>query len=40
MNEEITSWVAAGDYVVFNISGVDISKIRSVSYVGLCNNFV
>lgn len=30
MNEEATSWVAAGDQVVFNISGVDISKIRLI----------
>jgi len=28
VNEEPASWVAAGDQVIFNISGVDISKIK------------
>ena len=30
MNDEVVSLAAAGDQVVFNISGVDISKIRLV----------
>lgn len=27
-HEEASSWVVAGDQAIFNISGVDVSKIR------------
>lgn len=29
-DEEASSWVAAGDQAIFNVSGVDVSKIRLV----------
>lgn len=32
MHEDTTSWVAAGDQAIFNISGMDISKIRLVFF--------